>query len=402
MGAAWTRGVQRGADRKYLKIGAEVVVISDDQAEDGRLSDNQNISLRDMVDTYLVPFEIVTTVGNIQGYMCAYPAINGTPSCANHFLEHKMRGEWGFAGYVESDCSAVKSIYDKFHYASSYAAAAAAALNAGTDMNCGGTYPAHLGEAIAQGLTTEATLDVSLGRHFTHMMKAGAFDPWEGQQYAKIGLDSLGAPASKQLNLEASRQSMVLLKNRGGVLPLKAGKRIAVIGPLGNSSHGILGNYYAQLCPPTPSCPFDMWHPSTCSFACIPTLYQAVARANVGGRTSFTAGCASVNCSNATSFDFDAAVVAIADADVVILAIGVDQTIGGENIDRPYITLPQNQSRLIHAVAAAAAPSRKLVVAVMFNGGSVSVDDWLGEVPALLSSFYPGGTGGTSHGRVCH
>jgi len=176
--------------------------------------------------------------------MCAYNRVNGDPACASpRLLGQILRGEWAFPGYVVSDCGAVGDIYQGHMVAATPEEAAARAVKAGTDLDCGSEYSA-LVPAVRQKLITEAEIDTSLRRLLTARFRLGMFDPPERVPYAQIPYSVVGSPAHRALALETARKSIVLLKNEKGMLPLRKGlKTIAVIGPDADNLDALLGNY---------------------------------------------------------------------------------------------------------------------------------------------------------------
>jgi beta-glucosidase len=216
------------------------------------------VSAHDLEDTYLPAFRAVVTEAHVQSAMCAYNAVDGAPACANTMLlRDHLREAWHFDGYVVSDCGAVADVGMGHHYAPDMPHAAAVALKAGTDIECvygqGMAFPV-LGEAVHQGLATEADLDKALRRLFRARFDLGMFDPPESYAYGRIPLAENNSPEHRALALQAARESMVLLKNKDGVLPLRDGvRRIAVVGPTAELVQSLQGNYNAP--PPEPVYP---------------------------------------------------------------------------------------------------------------------------------------------------
>jgi len=278
---------------------------------------------------------------------------------------------------------AIDFIYSQHHYVNSYPEAVALALNAGTDIDCGTTYPQYLGDAIAAGLTNESMLDASLRRTLTLQFDFGRFDPLASQPYTQIGLDVIDSPAHQQLAFDAATQGMVLLRNDAGVLPLRtgAGVRIAVIGPHGNSTRDLLGSYFESRCP-GPADDYD----------CVPTIYSALTAANAGGTVTLTQGCDMVN---ASEYNVTAAVAAAQAADIVVLAIGINDQVESEGMDRTTIALPGAQGNLSLAVLAVGKPT----VVLLLNGGTLGVDAiaaWPVGSLAIVEVFFPGESGGVA------
>src|SRR5690606_32936871 len=151
--------------------------------------------------------------GKAESVMCVYNAVNGPPGCAStDLLQKRLRGEWRFQGYVVSDCGAVNDIYENHKYRPMLGAAAAAAVEAGTDLTCGGEYAALVDEVKA-GRIRESVLDRSLERLFVARFRLGMFDPPERVPYAKIPIAVNDSGAHREVAREAERKAIVLLKN---------------------------------------------------------------------------------------------------------------------------------------------------------------------------------------------
>ncbi|MBI5021531.1 MAG: glycoside hydrolase family 3 C-terminal domain-containing protein [Ignavibacteriales bacterium] len=205
---------------------------------------NAVVDERDLRETYLPHFRDAVVDGNAQSVMCAYNRFRGTPCCgSNELLQKILHDEWDFDGYVVSDCWAIKDFYDTHKIVKSGPEAAAMALKAGTDLNCGVTYDS-LGIAVRLGLVGEELVDRSVKRIFQSRFKLGTFDPPERVPFAKIPITVNDSKEHREIALEAARKSIVLLKNDGALLPLSKNlKSIAVIGPNANDVEVLLGNY---------------------------------------------------------------------------------------------------------------------------------------------------------------
>ncbi|MGE5530441.1 MAG: glycoside hydrolase family 3 C-terminal domain-containing protein [Patescibacteria group bacterium] len=243
LGVAFVRGLQ-GDDRRYLKLVAtpkHYAVHSGPEAERHRF--DARVDERDLRLTYLPAFEACVREGRAASVMGAYNRTNGEPCCASRvLLQEILRGEWGFDGYVVSDCGAICDIHRHHRLVETAPEAAALAVRAGCDLNCGDTY-GFLVEAVEKGLIAEADLDVSLRRLFTARFRLGLFDPPQMVPYAQIPYEVNDCPAHRELALEAARASIVLLKN-DSLLPLaKDLKAVAVIGPNADNPAVLLGNY---------------------------------------------------------------------------------------------------------------------------------------------------------------
>ncbi len=244
MGVAFVKGLQ-GDDPHYLKLVAtpkHFAVHSGPEADRHRF--DARVSERDLRETYLPAFEACVKEAGAASVMGAYNRTNGEPCCGSPtLLERILRQDWGFDGYVVSDCWAINDLFGGHGVVETPAAAAALAVRAGCDLECGCAYEA-LTDAVGQGLIDEATLDRSLVRLFTARMRLGMFDPAEQVPYADIPIDVNDAPAHRALARLAAQKAIVLLKNEGGLLPLpKDLASIAVIGPNADDLAVLLGNY---------------------------------------------------------------------------------------------------------------------------------------------------------------
>ena len=205
---------------------------------------NVNVSPHDLEDTYLPAFRATVTQGHADSVMCAYNAIDGAPACANtYLLEKTLREAWRFQGYVTSDCGAVGDITTGHHFTPDNEHGSAVAVQAGTDTTCGDEYVA-LVKAVHDGLIKETQIDTAVKRLFTARFRLGMFDPPTLVSFSRIPFSEDDSPQHRELALLAARESMVLLKNRDQVLPLKSSiKTIAVIGPNAESLAALEGNY---------------------------------------------------------------------------------------------------------------------------------------------------------------
>src|SRR5450755_362630 len=247
MAVQFIRGLQ-GDDPKYLKTIATAKHFAVHSGpESSRHVFDAKVSDADLRDSYLPHFEAAIKEGGAFSVMCAYNSVDGLPACANpRLLGDILRGEWKFPGYVVSDCGAVGDIWQGHKAAKTAAEGVAMAVKAGTDLDCGLEYE-NVAPAVRQGLMTEKDVDTALRRLLTARFKLGMFDPPEMVPWARIPYSANESPAHAGLALEAARKSIVLLKNEGGVLPLKRGiQTIAVIGPNADSVDVLLGNYNGE------------------------------------------------------------------------------------------------------------------------------------------------------------
>ncbi len=216
MGVAFVKGIQ-GDDPRYLKVAATAkhyAVHSGPEPERHRF--DARVSLKDMRETYLPAFEALVREAHVASVMCAYNAVNGQPACASEDLLYRfLRGEWGFDGYVVSDCDAVNNIWrpNEHRYVETPWEAAGTALRRGTDLECGDSYK-NLADAVHRGYLTEQDLDRALFRVLSSRFRLGLFDPPTMVRWAQITPADNDTPEHRRLALETARESIVLLEER--------------------------------------------------------------------------------------------------------------------------------------------------------------------------------------------
>ncbi|KAH3009321.1 hypothetical protein KXV73_007425 [Aspergillus fumigatus] len=338
-----------------------------------RHSFNAEVSTQDLSEFYLPPFKSCARDARVDAVMCSYNALNGVPACADSYLLQTILREhwkWDEPGrWITSDCGAIDDIYNGHNFTTTPAEAAATALNAGTDLDCGTVFPKYLGQAADEGLYSNQTLDRALVRLYSSLVKLGYFDPAEDQPYRSIGWTDVDTPAAEALAHKAAGEGIVLLKN-DKTLPLKAKGTLALIGPYANATKQMQGNYEGPA-------------------KYIRTLLWAATQA--GYDVKYAAGTA-IN-TNSTA-GFDAALSAAKQADVVVYAGGIDNTIEAEGRDRTTIAWPGNQVNLIDQLSKIGKP----LVVVQFGGGQADDSSLLSNprVNALLWAGYPSQEGGSA------
>jgi len=389
MGVAFVKGLQ-GDHPKYLKTVATPKHFAVHSGpEPLRHSFDARVSEKDLRETYLPAFKECVKEGGAVSVMGAYNRTNGEPCCASPTLLQKiLRDEWGFDGYVVSDCGAIHDIHAHHKVTNTPEESAALAVNAGCDLCCGREFES-LVNAVKQGLISEEVIDKAVKRLFKARFQLGMFDPPERVPYAQIPYEVNDCEEHRRLALEMARESMVLLKNEGGLLPLKKDlKAIAVIGPNADSKKVLLGNYNG-----TPS-------------KYVTALEGIRAKVSPQTRVYYAEGCELI--STQSSFwgqeptsGFAEALAAAQMADVVIMCLGLSPELEGEEGDaarstaggdKTSLALPDIQEELLKAVCATGKP----VVLVLFSGSPVAIN-WAQEnVPAILQAWYPGEEGGTA------
>ncbi len=344
-----------------------------------------SVSDYDLWETYLPAFKASVTEGKVGSLMCAYNSLNGKACCGNDpLLGGILRNDWGFTGYVVSDCGAIRDIYIGHHEASTAAVASAHAVKAGTDLECGREY-AWLNEAVKTGLISEASIDTAVKRLFTARMKLGMFDPPAMVPYSKMGAADLDTKQNHEMALRATRESIVLLKNDKNILPLKKDiNTIAVIGPDANDTVVLLGNYNAQ--PAHAITPLE-------------GIRNAVSAKT---KVLYEPGCKMVAQTLANNAMQKKAIEAARQADVVVMCMGISPNLEGEQNgvrikgfrygDRTTLDLPATQENLVKKIVALGKP----VILVLINGGALSIN-WENEnIPAIIETWYDGQAAGTA------
>ncbi len=389
LAVAFVRGMQ-GDDPRFLKVVATPKHFAAHSGPElGRHGFDAVVDERDLLETYLPAFEAAVREGGAQSVMCAYNRLNGVPACADSLLlRHFLRDAWGFRGYVVSDCDAVDDIRAGHHAAADEAVAAALALRAGTDLNCGSAFRS-LVDAVRRGLASEADVDTALTRLVRARLRLGMLDPQAQVPYADIPFAENDAPPHAALADTAARESLVLLRNADGLLPLRPGlRRIAVIGPNADDPQVLLGNYNGA--PSAPVTPLDG--------------IRARAR-EAGADVAYARGspwAAGMADSDSVAAWRAGAVAAARGADVAVLCLGLSPRLEGEELpvhvpgfeggDRTDLALPAPQDSLLEAVVATGTP----VVLALMGGGALAVDGAAEHVPAIVDAWYPGQAGGTA------
>lgn len=367
---------------------------------------NAEASLKDMEETYLPQFEAAVREGKVESVMGAYNRTNGEPCCGSPTLiQDKLRGKWGFKGHFVSDCWAVKDFHENHKVTNSPAESAALALKSGCDLNCGSTYLCLLA-ALKSKLITEDMLREACVRLMCTRMKLGILPRTEESALAKTGVyDKISflendTDESRALSLKTSQKCIVLLENNG-VLPLKDTDYpvIGVVGPTANMRTVLEGNYMGTASEYI-------------------TNLEGI-KNNTSSRVLYSEGAHLYldSYSNLAKKDDRMAEARIVtkNSDIVILCMGLDATIEGEegdtgnmfaSGDKNSLSFPEGQMRLYENVVKTAKKYNKKVVVVINTGSAMDISFMKGEVDAVIECWYSGEQGGQAladvlFGKVC-
>lgn len=376
LGCAFVRGLQGNGE--YLRTAAcakHFAVHSGPEAlrhEFDAVADK-----KDLEETYLPAFEALVKEAKVESVMGAYNRTNGEPCCGSEFLSGKLK-EWGFDGYFVSDCWAIADFHTRHHVTSNAVESVALALKNGCDVNCGNTY-LHLYKAYEEGIVTEEEITLACEHLFRTRFRLGMFDETEFDGLNYLDVET---PDNLAVSRKAAESACVLLKN-DGILPLDKSKlnTIAVIGPNAQNIGALNGNYHGTA-------------------SRYETLLMGI-QDEFDGRVLFSEGChkfAEKTEGLALPYDRISEAVIIAErSDVVVLCLGLDETMEGEegdtgnayaSGDKGDLRLPQSQRKLLEAVLEVGKPT----VVIVASGSALNIET--DKPNALLQAFYPGSVGG--------
>lgn len=379
MAVSFIKGLQ--GDGKYRKVDATIKHYAVHSGPEGkRHSFDARVSEEDLYETYLWAFKYCIDNAKPSAVMGAYNRINGEPACASKtYLKKVLFDEFGFDGYVVSDCGAICDINDNHKVTSNYAESAALAVNNGCHLNCGDAYK-WLKTAAASNLISEETITEAVERLFEARFRLGMFD--DDCEYDNIPYEAVECEKHREINRRMAAESMVLLKN-DGILPLDSNKTIAVIGPNADDKSVLLGNYNG-----TPS-----------RYATLLKGIQDSAEAKV----IYARGCDIFRDTN-NSWEENPtreAIIAAQKSDVVILCMGLNPSMEGEegdayngslSGDKADIELPMSQRRLYEEIKKVGKP----IVFVNVSGSCINLSDQDKNCNAVIQCFYPGAEGGNA------
>lgn len=382
LGVAYVEGIQ--GDGEILKSAAcakHFAVHSGPEAL--RHEFDAKATKKDMAETYLPAFKACVQEAEVEAVMGAYNRTNGEPCCGSKTLmKDILRDEWGFEGHYVSDCWAIRDFHEHHMVTHSAEESAAMALKAGCDVNCGVTY-LHLLKALQDGLVTEEEITNAAERAFTTRYLLGLFD---GSEYDNIPYEKVECEEHLEVAQQIAKESIVLLKNNG-ILPLdvNAGKTIGVIGPNANSRVALIGNYHGT------------------SSRYITVLEGIQDKVGHSGRVLHSEGAHlfkdRVEGLGWQNDRISEAVIVAKHSDVVVLCVGLDETLEGEegdtgnsyaSGDKADLQLPQSQRDLMDAVLAVGKP----VIVCLMAGSAIDLSAAQDKADAVLQLWYPGARGG--------
>ena len=383
LGSAFVRGLQgSGETLRTAACAKHLAAYSGPEAL--RHGFNAEVSDKDLEETYLPAFRALVCDAGVEAVMGAYNRLNGEPCCASKALMEKLRGEWGFQGHFVSDCWAIRDFHESHKVTSCPAESVTMALKAGCDLNCGCTYQ-HIMNAFGMGLLKEEDIRRCAIRIFTTRFLLGILGD-EGSEYDTIPYERIECEEHLRLAHRAALRSCVLLKN-DGLLPLdpNCGETIGVIGPNANSRVALVGNY----------------HGTASRYI---TVLDGISDLLAGkGRVLYSEGCA-LNEDRVEKLaqpnDRLAEAVAVAKrSDKVILVLGLDETLEGEegdtgnssaSGDKTDLLLPKSQQILLRQVLAVGRPT----IVVLLAGSAIDLSAAEESANAILLGWYPGAGGG--------
>lgn len=382
LGKAFVDGLQ--GDGEYLQAaGCAKHFAGHSGPEAVRHKFDAKISKKDMRETYLPAFEKLVKEAEVEAVMGAYNRTNGEPCCGSRTLmEDILRGEWGFQGHYVSDCWAIRDFHTNHMVTDTAEESAAMALKTGCDVNCGNTY-LHMMKAYSQGLVTEEDITRAAERLFTTRFLLGMFDETE---YDEIGYDRIECREHLALADRAAAESVVLLKN-DGILPLEKSrlKAVGVIGPNADSRAALIGNY----------------HGTSSRYITVLEGIQDCLGEQV--RVYYSEGCHlfkdRIEGLGQRQDRISEAVAVAKHSDVVILCVGLDETLEGEegdtgnsyaSGDKVDLLLPEVQRELMEAVVGTGKP----VILINMTGSAMDLRYAQEHCAAVIQAWYPGARGG--------
>lgn len=407
MGRSVVNGLQGASDAEYDKLHAclKHFAVHSGPEYERHVFNVEDLSWRDLNETYLYAFEHLVKTTDVKEIMCAYNAYEGKPCCGSDKLLIKiLREQWGFDGLVVTDCWAVRDFHTEgCHniFPNDPASASAMSVRSGADLECGNSFPA-LVEAVNNGTIPEEQLDKALRRVLKARFELGEMDPQKKVKWSKIPSKLLACDDHHELSLKMARETMTLLQNNDAVLPLKRDIRIAVVGPNAADSLVMWGNYNG-----IPRKTTTVLEGIQAKVGAENVVYakgcEIAAFAEDAGKYSETEGnahdasvLAAEGAAKADGFDAEM----FADVDVIIYVGGLSPKLEGEEMrvdykgfkggDRTSIELPEPQREYIAKLAGLDKP----LVFVHLSGSAVALAPEAQNCDAILQAWYGGQAGG--------
>lgn len=383
IGVAMVEGLQ-GNDPNYLKVAAcakHYAVHSGPEAL--RHVFNAEVNPKDLWETYLPAFKALVTEAKVEAVMGAYNRTNGLACCASPFLlQEVLRTQWGFKGHVMSDCGAIADIWETHKLAATPEEASAMAIKAGLDMNCGTTFSS-LKKAVEKGLLNERDIDKALTELVATRFRLGLFDPKGANPYNSIGSEVIGSEAHTKLARQLAQESIVMVKNKNQVLPLKKDiKTLYVTGPQAANEEILLGNYYGM------------------TDNTVNILEGIVGHVSLGTTINYKYGVLPFQ-KNINPIDWTTEEAKTADACIAVMGIsGLIEGEEGEALASPNkgdrtddIGLPENQIEFLKKLKNG---SSKPLIVIITGGSPIAIPEVCDLADAVLYVWYPGEQGGNA------
>ena len=440
MGVATVKGLQGDHPDYYKTHACAKHFAVHSGPEWNRHSFDVVVSSKDLWETYLPAFEALVKEGDVREFMGAYNSYDGDPCCGSSFLlKDILRGRWNYDGLVVSDCWAINDFFVVGHHEThpDAASASAAAVLTGTDIECGSAY-VNLMSAVEEGMITEKDIDVSIRRILNGLFELGFFDPASIVPWSGIPYSNVDSQEHKDHALKVARQSVVLLKNEGGLLPVEPSKvrKIAVVGPNADDDKMMLGNYNG-----TPSHTVTILEGIKAAYPDAEVTYERGCdlvegyvyvdpRLRRGFRAENYEGLSAEQMAEIQRMEKERQALlaaapkpipsenyapeALAEfasktaegADVIFFVGGLSPFIEGEEMkvsldgfkggDREKIELPEVQGKMLKALKATGKP----VVFVLCSGSAIALEQNETDYDALICAWYGGQAGGTAVGDV--
>lgn len=379
IGAAFVKGLQGNDPRYYKTVACAKHFAVHSGPEPLRHEFNAVISNTDLFNTYLPAFQKLVMDAKVGGIMCAYNRTDSLPCCGSKFLlQDILRNEWGFKGYVVTDCWALDDIFRYHHFVKTPQEAAAIAIKNGVNVECGNTLKV-LQSALQKGLLTEDDINASLKINLEILMKLGWFNPPGKNPYNKLDEKVINSEANRMLAKKAAVESMVLLSNKNNVLPLSPQlKKILVTGPNSDDANVLLANYNGNS-------------------GNLVTILEGITNAVSPSTIIFhNKGC---DLTDTVRQDVH---WMINEADAVVAVLGLSPLLEGENGDaylseaggdKKDISFPYTQLKYLKKLRDR---TKKPLIVVLTAGSAIELAEIEKIADAVLLAWYPGEQGGNA------